>query len=386
MSEIRVNTNELNSNSQTLGTSAKKIVDIQKQIENANSVGSVYDGQLARALESITNGIPASGSSLQNRASELSEELAMRANKFEAANTVSNNFANNIANNFFSFIENSPLLSKLFFFNKSDMSKATFLWGMGGLGFGGMLSFIAFLPKIWSIFSRNIPQESILIPIVPGENSSKPTGGTKPEQSTFKPQSPLGEYKVTANFPEYSPVKNPDGSITRHLHNGIDLQPKPFDRTKDHAIHPVGPGKVIQVSTQYEKNKKGEFVLDKDGNKIIVGYGNYVIVEHTLSDGTIIYSRYAHMKYPSELEIGDTVGPETDLGIMGETGRTSGPHLHLEIYKEGAYSGFNSKDPDSIFNPNDPDPVTNKEKMQQQFYNPEPFVNGETNIRFIAPK
>jgi len=200
------------------------------------------------------------------------------------------------------------------------------------------------------------------------------------ELNVFKPQSPLGEYKVTAKFPKYD-----DGT----LHTGIDIQPKGYDKEKDInkniPIHPVGPGKVFRVATEYEKNEKNEFVLDSNGNKIITGYGNYVVIEHTLPDGTTIYSRYAHMKAPSTLKIGDVVGDETELGNMGSTGKSTGPHLHFEIYKEGAHPNLNGKNPEELFNPKDPNSLTNSEQLKREYYDPEPFINGTTDIRFKKP-
>jgi murein DD-endopeptidase MepM/ murein hydrolase activator NlpD len=61
------------------------------------------------------------------------------------------------------------------------------------------------------------------------------------------------------------------------------------------------------------------------------GYGNLVKVEH--SDGHITY--YAHM---SEIIAtpGQTVKAGQLLGLVGETGRASGNHLHFEVHLNGA--------------------------------------------------
>ena len=184
MSEIRVNTNELSSGSQILSATAQKIAETQKHVSNASSVGNAYDGQLAQALASITDSVQASGSSLQNRSSELSAELIMRANKFEAANDVSNNIANSIASKISDFIENSPILSKLFSFNKTDMGKAAFIWGMGGLGFGGIFSFITFMPDIRSFFTHNPNSTSTLTQSLTGDPVPPPIVSQLPSQST----------------------------------------------------------------------------------------------------------------------------------------------------------------------------------------------------------
>ncbi|MEM8863161.1 MAG: M23 family metallopeptidase [Chloroflexota bacterium] len=61
-----------------------------------------------------------------------------------------------------------------------------------------------------------------------------------------------------------------------------------------------------------------------------VGYGNMVMIDH----GNDMYTLYAHL---SELyvETGNTVGRHQIIGLSGNTGRSSMPHLHLEIRDGG---------------------------------------------------
>lgn len=60
------------------------------------------------------------------------------------------------------------------------------------------------------------------------------------------------------------------------------------------------------------------------------GYGNTVVVDH--KDG--LKSRYAHLSRIDVRE-GDDVNPNMPLGKLGNTGRSTGAHLHLEIYENG---------------------------------------------------
>jgi murein DD-endopeptidase MepM/ murein hydrolase activator NlpD len=61
-----------------------------------------------------------------------------------------------------------------------------------------------------------------------------------------------------------------------------------------------------------------------------VGYGNAVIVDH----GNGIKSLYAHL---SKINIskGDKVTVLDTIGNVGATGHSTGPHLHLEVRKNG---------------------------------------------------
>lgn len=66
-------------------------------------------------------------------------------------------------------------------------------------------------------------------------------------------------------------------------------------------------------------------VIESQGFDIF-GLGNYVIVTHEKG----FKSKYSHMGRIF-VKVGDTVTSENILGEVGITGRTSGPHTHLEI-------------------------------------------------------
>ena len=63
------------------------------------------------------------------------------------------------------------------------------------------------------------------------------------------------------------------------------------------------------------------------------GYGNYIIIKNDKGEEV----RYAHMNEVS-LNTGDMVTKgETVLGLSGNTGASTGPHVHIEVLKEGDY-------------------------------------------------
>lgn len=90
-------------------------------------------------------------------------------------------------------------------------------------------------------------------------------------------------------------------------HPGIDIT-APLGS----SIYPVKKGVVVEVSiSKYN-------------------YGRSVVVDH--GDGLV--SRYAHMGKIT-VDAGDEVSPKTVLGEVGVTGHTTGPHVHLEIRRNG---------------------------------------------------
>lgn len=72
------------------------------------------------------------------------------------------------------------------------------------------------------------------------------------------------------------------------------------------------------------------------------GYGNYVVLKHLIgnTDGVIEEwtSLYAHMQnnsFPEQMIIGSVVKTGEQIGKVGNTGVSTGPHLHFELKING---------------------------------------------------
>ena len=64
------------------------------------------------------------------------------------------------------------------------------------------------------------------------------------------------------------------------------------------------------------------------------GYGNYVVIDH----GGGLTTLYAHMSVV-KVSQGDTVAQGTVIGITGNTGASTGPHLHYEVRSTTVVNG-----------------------------------------------
>ena len=83
-----------------------------------------------------------------------------------------------------------------------------------------------------------------------------------------------------------------------------------------------------------------------------------IIIKHNNGYETL----YAHLS-SIDVSVGQTVPQGTKIGVMGSTGRSTGIHLHFEVFKNGTNI--------------DPMSVLNKEIHQGRYillYRPFPFV------------
>lgn len=108
-----------------------------------------------------------------------------------------------------------------------------------------------------------------------------------------------------AHFPTlHGTLLNSPYGIRKHrLHRGVDLHLHIGD-----SVVAAYPGKV--VVSKYNRR----------------GYGNYVMIEHANGTRTL----YGHLQ-KRLVEVGDIVEGGQLIGKGGNTGRSSGPHLHFEI-------------------------------------------------------
>ena len=95
-------------------------------------------------------------------------------------------------------------------------------------------------------------------------------------------------------------------------HRGVDLTPG-----LGAEVHAVAAG-TVRIATEAGGD-----------------YGVTVLIDHVI-DGQIVSTRYGHMQYGSlRVKQGDTVTAGQVLGTVGQTGKATGPHLHLEVLLGG---------------------------------------------------
>jgi murein DD-endopeptidase MepM/ murein hydrolase activator NlpD len=158
---------------------------------------------------------------------------------------------------------------------------------------------------------------SIGIKIPQHDNSdSKHSGGLFIEQPDTDKDDLLYKADTYLKTIRYLPLGTPlNGNITSRYGKRKD----PLN--KKSAFHPG-----IDI-----RGKRGEKIYSTADGVVIKsfrngGYGNYVVIDH----GNGYTTSYAHMqKYL--VHKGDRVTRGQVIGLVGNTGRSTGPHLHYEI-------------------------------------------------------
>ncbi len=112
------------------------------------------------------------------------------------------------------------------------------------------------------------------------------------------------------------------------IRGGIGYVSQPFGQT----LHPITGQWYIHKGLDLSMGRSGDsIVATANGQVVSVGYdfsfGNFVIIKHKHG----IYTRYAHMQ-TARVKKGEFVSQRQVIGTIGNTGITTGPHLHYEIH------------------------------------------------------
>jgi murein DD-endopeptidase MepM/ murein hydrolase activator NlpD len=105
----------------------------------------------------------------------------------------------------------------------------------------------------------------------------------------------------------FSPMRHhDDGEVGGEFHPGVDIANSP-----DTLIHATADGTVRFAGWSH-------------------GYGNMVVIDHGYGISTL----YGHTS-KSLVRAGDRIAKGQTIAYMGTTGRSTGAHLHYEVWRQG---------------------------------------------------
>ncbi|BAL92833.1 putative M23-family peptidase [Actinoplanes missouriensis 431] len=111
-------------------------------------------------------------------------------------------------------------------------------------------------------------------------------------------------------------------TTARPSHDGVDLS-----AARNTPIVAAAAGTVIRVVCNVSAGS-----CDVDGNRTLSGCGWYAEVQHI---GGIV-TRYCHMVRRPSVTVGQAVAKGQQIGYVGTSGSSSGPHLHFEVHVNAA--------------------------------------------------
>lgn len=127
--------------------------------------------------------------------------------------------------------------------------------------------------------------------------------------------------------------------MSRNLH----ARSIPSGRAVEHGLLSSKYGKRIDPFTGKQEHHKGIDIASREGSRILAvadgivtwsgvrtGYGNLVEITH----GNGYVTRYGHNKQQL-VKAGDTVSKGETIALMGSSGRSTGPHVHIEVIHNG---------------------------------------------------
>lgn len=160
-------------------------------------------------------------------------------------------------------------------------------------------------------------------------------GGTPDPPSGYGSVSPAnGDYAHL--FDEPYTITQPYGytafgagvyTRTGGRHTGLDLVPVAGSVGRDVPVYAMTDGHVKTVSND------------------ATGFGYFVTIEPDFGG----YLIYAHLKYPSDLRVGEPIRKGDKIGVLGSTGLSTGDHVHLQYSPTSEFS--NDQDPSFLLLP-----------------------------------
>jgi murein DD-endopeptidase MepM/ murein hydrolase activator NlpD len=175
------------------------------------------------------------------------------------------------------------------------------------------------------------------------------------------------------------------GKKRKRIHRGVDLS----NGRGGAEVRSVASGVVVvadanaKIKVKRRQTVKVPVVVDgKTTTKSVTkvratwkwrtGWGNYVVVRHTLPGGEAIYSLYGHLAPQSvKVKKGDLVSAGEPLGKVGRTGRASSSHLHFEVRKSMPATG----EDENLDESDEPPAPEEKQFVKLATLDPLPFLN-----------
>ena len=128
----------------------------------------------------------------------------------------------------------------------------------------------------------------------------------------------------------FSPFGYRPGPFSGHIqfHNGIDISPPHDAAALGIAVHAARSGIVTTVVAHHPNWPNG------------TGNGNFIRISHPCGHDSV----YAHLRPDVLVHVGQFVRQGEIIAFIGNSGSSTGPHLHFGIIRDGVHVNTNAYD------------------------------------------
>lgn len=163
--------------------------------------------------------------------------------------------------------------------------------------------------------------------IVPGLEIIIPDGEPIPApKPVAKPAQPAQTVKKIEPKPVEVSTNQTTTTSTNNNGGGYYIVPAPGSRLSQGLHDGTAVDMATPIGTKILAAASGVVTLVRDTNKWNGGYGYYLKIKHDNGTETL----YAHLSR-IDVEVGDEVEQGQVIALSGNTGRSTGPHLHFEV-------------------------------------------------------
>ncbi|KAA0227052.1 M23 family metallopeptidase [candidate division KSB1 bacterium] len=166
--------------------------------------------------------------------------------------------------------------------------------------------------------------------------------GVKSETKRVNHMLSVLEKRIELHFDNIKDVKDKIASDNAQLKHTPSIRPveagritdkygKRLDPFIERVKHHNGVDISAEIGTEVYSAAAGVVIAAKSTYSLGQGYGRHVIIDHGYGYRTL----YGHL---SEVWVkeGQKIERWDVIGLVGNTGRTTGPHLHFEVHKDDA--------------------------------------------------
>ena len=275
-------------------TLKEKLTNIQIELKSLNN----HNFSLKGNLSSVTTDLE-SALSERNRARSNSEKLSQTViklqNDLEVLNKSENAVLQKLTDSTKEDIQDIRYVLKRTGLNVKKLIKVQVNITNKKAGLGG--PFVAYKPSIKP--ARNLQSKILNL-----NNYLKELEELKGLMKKLPLSTPLNYYQISSHFGKRRDPINKRWAV----HTGLD-----FSGYKNSRVYATAPGKVTFAG----RNGK---------------YGKLIEIDHGLGFKT----KYGHLN-KILVKRGQKVDYRAKIGLMGSTGRSTGPHLHYEILVKGRH-------------------------------------------------